>query len=475
MASAPQSKAAEGHPLTRSLVPRTTAPPTSHTRQSSQNHPAHATSEVTDSSENEAIDSALTASSKTGESLTALLKALGEFQGDLSGAKNAQERLQVELVHIRELLGRTNEERLRLKNRVATLEEEIRERGDVSQLDARYVQEEQDRFIAALIDEYEETITKITAEREQAMAGLGAGIAPVSPHATIPSPAPDRAFDEELEQARLQIKKLVGEREKTRQLIQRAQTQRDQAQAKAERLEKELAEALSRAPKHDQHTRPTDAPPGSAQGAKGSQAITERPAAPAVHPPRVEKTRARQPNLGQKSSRTPRSRELQLSELEQEWDRTTTPAPPPSYETALDEKTKTPGSLRHQSPPAELRAALTSPVSKDPVQAPAASSSLPRVIAKGTKPSRSARKGIYASPTLPKMTPPLEQVTTSSPPASRASQPPNTMSYPADKKPPLKRKPDPLKRPLVGYSKSSGEVREEHFRGRPSGTPRTRS
>lgn len=475
MASAPNPNVKGGHVLTRPLVLRTSAPPTSHTRQSSQSHPQEVTP---DPPEQSPIDSALNASTKTGESLTALLKALGEFQGDVSGARASHEHLQAELEQIRELLGRTNAERLEFKNRVIALEAELSERGDVADLDAKYIQEEQDRFIAALIDEHESTVKRLRAERDEALAKLSGLAMPSAPHPTIPSPAPDVGYEDDLALARQRVEKLVAEREKTRALIKRAQTQRDAAQAKAERLEKELTRLKARVRKtgDDKHTRPTDPPPDSANERTSADAITVRPPKDGAseRPTGAKKATRKRSHPPRKPAQRPRSRELQLSELEQEWDRTTTPAPPPSYEAALDERTRSPGSLRQPSPPAELRAALTSPSSaRTGTRSAPPASSVPMVIRAAAKPAQGQPANV--SPTLPKVTPPLEQAQTpaSAEASSRASQPPSTMSYPADKKPPLKQKPDPTKRPLVGYSTS--EVAEERIRTRPSGVTRTRS
>ncbi len=472
MASASDSNQHGGHPLTRSLAPRPTAPPTSHTRQSAQTQSSLANSDpVTHPAEDDPIGSAMNASSRTGRSLSELLAALGEFQASVSGARDTHEHLQIELEQIRDLLGRTNTERLALKNRVAALEAELAERGDITELDASYVQEEQDRFIAALIDEYDDELATLRAERDQARAQLGLGSTMANPSKTIPSPAPN----DDLEQARQRIDQLVADREKTRTLIKRAQTQRDAAQAKADRLEKELAHLkthLDRA-RGDKHTRPTDPPPDSEKPLRSSEAITERPPSEDKVSRAPQTKKAARDRKG--SSRRP-ARELSLSEIEDEWDRTTTPAPPPSYESALDEKTRAPGSLRQPSPPAELRAALTSPGSPKSGETPV--SSLPRVIAAATKPAgNKPAQQLFRSPTLPKVTPSLAEATKEPSAAGvqeAASQPPSTMGYPADKKPPLKRKPDPMQRPLVGYSKSSEDVAEEHIHARPLGPTRTR-
>jgi hypothetical protein len=218
MASAPDSKQHGGHPLTRSLVPRTTAPPNSHTRQSSQtsaanpeslSHPAH----------NDPIDSAMNASSRTGRSLSELLEVLGQFQASVSGARDTQEHLQVELEHIRALLGRTNTERLALKNRVAALETELAERGDITELDASYVQEEQDRFIAALIDEYDEELAALRAERDQAWAQLGLASTTTDRGETIPSPAPNDDLDEARQRTRTDPRTSATRRKPSRRAI----------------------------------------------------------------------------------------------------------------------------------------------------------------------------------------------------------------------------------------------------------------
>jgi hypothetical protein len=402
-----------------------------------------------------------------------LLEALGQFQASVSGARDTQEHLQVELEHIRALLGRTNTERLALKNRVAALETELAERGDITELDASYVQEEQDRFIAALIDEYDEELAALRAERDQAWAQLGLASTTTDRGETIPSPAPN----DDLDEARQRIDQLMAEREKTRSLIQRAQAQRDAAQSRADRLEKELAHLRARfdQSRGDKHTRPTDPPPDSDRTLRSSEAITERPPSQDKIS-RAPKTTKAARDRSVSSQRRP-ARDLSLSEIEEEWDRATTPAPPPSYESALDEKTRPPGSLRQPSPPAELRAALTSPGQPHSGEVPA--SSPPRVITAGMKSvgRKPAEHNLSRSPTLPKLTPSLEEATRQ-PPTLEArdgrSQPPSTMGYPADKKPPLKRKPDPIGRPLVGYSKSGEEVAEEQIRATPSGPARTR-
>jgi len=431
MASPTPPDALSSSTIPKLVPPRPTAPPSSVTR------PAKPRPENDPQS---AVDAALDATHRTSTSLSSLLDALGRFTSGINGAQEASEQLKLELFMLRDMLGTSNQERLALKVRVDNLERELEDaRHDVEQ-EQRYVRDEQDRFIAALMDEYE-------VEIEQLKQMLTA-TEPVNPAVT----------SRELRDALESLEVAQAERQHSRELAHRAQRQRDSAQREVARLQHELRVAQTRVTElelvskfDDQHTRPTepppnDGPPNRRASGHGSAASDTDPA-------------PRSPSLPNLDLKLPASA-LELADFERDWDAAAIPAPPPSFDGAPALATAdTQPALRNSAPPAELLAALTAP-SGARVSPPQGSQT--RV------PSPQAAHARISPPTgAPAAAPPTA-------PAASADETPSIVTnirtssiypdpYRVDAKPPLPRKPDHSLRPLVGYSKRANEVQPEQL------------
>jgi len=458
MASPKLPGGTSGLPQSKLAPPRPTAPPVSAKRPAS---PGTAPSDLgADSTVEAALEASMNATLRTTTSLSGLLDALGHFTQGIAGAQEAGERLRHELGRLRRLLAQRDEERLSLQSHILDLETQLEVARHDSDLEQSFVRDEQDRFIAALMEEYELEIQTL----KEALAG--------QPKAQVSA-----VQQRELEDARDQIERLLAEREVTRDLVQRAQRQRDEAQKEKERLEIALQQAqaelralafergmaLERPVEgnaDDTHTRPTEPPP------------RDNPYIPRAHRHEQHASSSLPPHAG-------------LPDFEQAWDLQAIPAPPPSLDETHRLAPDDPTPRRITAPPAELQAALTSPfvleveekldgehipaseelpVAFTPVMLPVESSEPPRSRkAAATKPgqrphSAEAVLDVRPAPSAP---------SSSARPTSVYPDP-----YRLDDKPPLKRKPDHSLRPLVDYSKSAGEIAPEQLNSR---IPRVRT
>ena len=456
MASPTPPDALSSSTIPKLVPPRPTAPPSSVTR------PAKARA---DSDPESAVEAALDATHRTSTSLSSLLDALGRFTSGINGAQEASEQLKLELFMLRDMLGTSNQERLALKVRVDNLERELEEaRHDVEQ-EQRYVRDEQDRFIAALMDEYETEIEQLKQ--------LLTPTEPVNPAVT----------SRELRNALESLEVAQAERQHSRELAHRAQRQRDSAQREVARLQHELRVTQAKLTEFmtkfdDQHTRPTEPPPndGPPPRRTSSRGSANSDTDPAPRSPSG-------PNL---DLRLPASA-LELADFERDWDAAAIPAPPPSFDGAAALATaNTQPALRNSAPPAELLAALTTPAaalnrdSRAPVTARVPSASSARVSPPQGSPARvSPPQGSSA-----RVSPPQGSPARVSPPggapaaAAPADETPSIVTnirtssiypdpYRVDAKPPLPRKPDHTQRPLVGYSKRADEVQPEQLGASP--------
>lgn len=400
------------------VSPRPTAPPNSSTRPAT-------TRSARDPSR--AVEAALDASNRTTTSLSGLLEALSSFTSGINGAQEASEQLKQELMLLREMLGASNQERLALKVRVENLELELEEaRNDVEQ-EQRYVRDEQDRFIAALMEEYETEIEQL----KQLLTASG----PVNP----------AVASRELRDALEAVAVAQAERQHSRELAHRAQRQRDSAQREVLRLQHELRVAQTKLSElsikfDDQHTRPTEPPPNDGPPTRRvpgiGRALADTDPAP----------RARALANLEFDVTTPA---LALAGFGLDLDAAAIPAPPPSFgEAPCVGDASTDAALRQSSPPAELRAALTT--------------SAPPFRHESRSPAPGRRTSGPLGVAAPVETAaPLDEtpsIVTNMRPSSIYPDP-----YRVDAKPPLKRKPDHSLRPLVGYSKRADEVQPEQL------------
>lgn len=250
---------------------------------------------------------AISASSRAEASLSTLMRAVRDLSSGVSGAREANVLLMHELEGMADTLGAANERQLALKNRVTLLEQSL-ERAHLEALTERnYILDQQDVFIAALMEDHEVVIAELHRELD-ALRGRPSqrGGAPTIPE--LPSlAAAERTADllSELEAAQNTVEKLLAERDRARETLLKLQAQRDEAQATVVALTRELEHARS----GQGHARITDAvrqvipsntapPPGFRNAA--TLPPPESPRRPAAHtpaaPPVEEKPRPSSPS-----------------------------------------------------------------------------------------------------------------------------------------------------------------------------------
>jgi hypothetical protein len=390
------------------------------------------------------VDAAIDATQRTSTSLSSLLDTLGRFTSGINGAQEASEQLKHELFMLRDMLGSSNQERLALKVRVDTLEHQLEEARSEGVEEQRYIRDEQDRFIAALMDEYETEIEHL----RRALTGTSE---PVNPS----------IVSRELQRALEAVEVAEAERQHSRDLAHRAHRQRDSAQREVARLEAELRITQTKlnelaARFDDQHTRATEPPPDD-------DPTVGRPL-PSSHASHDTDPAPRSATL-QGFALKPLSRSLDLADFERDWDAAAIPAPPAFDDASPLATAATEPALRHSAPPAELRAALTytpgsarpAPPSAHTAAAPGAHSPRADVPSGNTSTPSPAFDNAHLLRGKADETP---SIVTNMRPSSVYPDP-----YRVDSKPPLKRKPDHTQRPLVGYSKRADEIQPEQLGG----------
>ena len=168
----------------------------------------------------EHVRAALAASSRAEASLSALHRAIQLVTANVSGAREANSQLNQELARVREMLGSSNEERLALKNRVELLERALVEARDQADAERRYIIDDQDRFLAGLLDEHEQTLERVVREREALRAQLEQmarrDAAEERRSNLTPPDRPITDAAQELVEARHVIEKLTTERDRSR-------------------------------------------------------------------------------------------------------------------------------------------------------------------------------------------------------------------------------------------------------------------
>jgi len=391
------------------------------------------------------VEAALDATHRTSTSLSSLLDTLGRFTSGINGAQEASEQLKHELFMLRDMLGTSNQERLALKVRVDNLEHQLEQAKGDGEQEQRYIRDEQDRFIAALMDEYETEIEHL----KRALTGTSQ---PVNP----------TLLSRELQHALESVEVADAERQHSRELAHRAHRQRDSAQREVTRLEQELRltqakldELASRFDDH--HTRPTEPPPNDGP-------------TPGWPLPRTSPTHDTDPAprsaTPQGLELKPLSRALSLPDFERDWDAAVIPAPPPAFDEASPMATAaTEPALRNSAPPAELLAALTSkPMSTQRAARSALAAS--GAGEHGSQAQLPPDADHTPSPLLDN--PQLLRGRADETPSIVTNMRPSSVypdPYRVDSKPPLKRKPDHTQRPLVGYSKRADEIQPEQLGG----------
>jgi hypothetical protein len=109
---------------------------------------------------------ALEAGSRAGTSLSDLSRIVADLSGGLSGFKRANEQLVQELSTLRAMLGSATEQELGLRQRLAEVEQELTRARAEAERERRFLTEQHDDFIAALVEEHEEALRASVAESE---------------------------------------------------------------------------------------------------------------------------------------------------------------------------------------------------------------------------------------------------------------------------------------------------------------------
>jgi hypothetical protein len=306
------------------------------------------------------------AGSRAGSSLTELSNLVSELSRGLSGARQANERLAHELSTLRAMLGSANEQQLSLTHRAAQLEEELRLSQSAAERERQLLARQQDDFLTAILEEHD------------------------------------------------------NEGVRASEALARAQTERDEAQALAEKRERERDELRAEASRLRAHL--------------GTHRSTS-----SIPPP---VTSSRPPSF-----RPPMMLQLDAGELDSTL-HTRSPSPrPPSV------------LPQWATPPAELHLGL------NPRNTVSTAEAFPR---------ETTRPGVGPKPTEPPPPPsfgPPPSGWTPPPPAPDSSQTPRPVVISAASLPPglpppaLKQKPDPTTRPLIDYSLGGDGVSSETLEG----------
>ena len=172
---------------------------------------------------------ALEAGARAGSSLSELSKIVSELSSGLMGARQANENLVQELATLRALLGSANETQLRLKHRVAELEQELFQSRNHAEEERQFLSEQHDDFLAALLEEHEQALAQARESETQRTSVERSDLA------------------QKLLRAEAGQKQAESEQARAREALAKAQTQRDEAQARAEKLERERDELRAEA------------------------------------------------------------------------------------------------------------------------------------------------------------------------------------------------------------------------------------
>jgi hypothetical protein len=272
------------------------------------------------------------------------MRAIRDLSSGVSGAREANLQLLRELEGMADMLGSANETQLALKNRVALLEQTLERTHQEASAERAYILEQQDAFIAAMMEDHEQVLVELHRELEAARARPGGRTTTLPDFPGVSEPSEEKDLRGALDAAERPIEKLFAERVSARETQLKLQAQRDEAQATVARLtrERDLARA------EQTHSRITDVvrqviPPSSTP-------LPGFRAAPTLPPPESP----RKPPSGQagpaaEPSQQPGTGSVAVGSVR------TRPAEMP---------------LRPSPPPEELRAALHAPSSTAPTKPP---------------------------------------------------------------------------------------------------------
>jgi hypothetical protein len=171
------------------------------------------------------------------------MRAIRELSSGVSGAREANLQLLRELESMADMLGSANETQLALKNRVALLEQTLERTHREASAERAYILEQQDAFIAAMMEDHEQVLVELHRELDAAKARPPFRTTTLPDFAGLSAPSEEKDLRGALDAAERTIEKLFGERDRARETLLKLQAQRDEAQATVARLTRERDQA----------------------------------------------------------------------------------------------------------------------------------------------------------------------------------------------------------------------------------------
>jgi hypothetical protein len=182
------------------------------------------------------------------------MRSIRDLSSGVTGAREANVQLLRELESMADLLGAANERQLALRNRVNLLEQTLERAQKEAASERGYILEQQDAFIAAMMEDHEQVVRELTAELEAARARPSQRPSNYPELPSVAIAANEAELKEELAAAQSIVQRLLAERERARETLLKLQAQRDEAQAAVSTLTRERDKARS-----DQRSRISDA------------------------------------------------------------------------------------------------------------------------------------------------------------------------------------------------------------------------
>ena len=289
------------------------------------------------------------ASGRAEASLSTLMRAIRDLSSGVSGAREANLQLLRELESMSDLLGAANERQLALKNRVSLLEQSLERAHLEAQRERAYILDQQDAFIAAMMEDHEQVIAELHRELETARNRPSQRPTSFPDLPEAASQANESETRGELEAAKKVLEKLVGERDRARETLLKVQAQRDEAQAALVDITRE-------------HSRPPQARISAGIGATSSPNLRNAPTLP---PPEAALRSA--PPVASAVNNAPTAPPPAMHQpppvADETSTRTTAPQPFGAIRPRAPDLELTPREVpdRMSQPPEELRAAVHGP------------------------------------------------------------------------------------------------------------------
>jgi chemotaxis protein histidine kinase CheA len=186
---------------------------------------------------------ALSASSRAEASLSTLMRSIRDLSSGVTGAREANLQLLRELEAMADLLGDANERQLALRNRVSLLEQTLERAQREAANERSYILEQQDAFIAAMMEDHEQVVRELNAELDAARARPSQRPTNYPELPSVAAAAHEADLKEELAAAQSIVQRLLAERERARETLLKLQAQRDEAQATVATLTRERDQA----------------------------------------------------------------------------------------------------------------------------------------------------------------------------------------------------------------------------------------